>query len=101
MACCFAAMNTYLATVGTNPWFMLFVLSKTKAETSKDREDFNTCVAKARVTNKHCIGVLKSRWHSLKEMCIQLKTNKEKEFLVRWIVLCAKLRNFVITHNDD
>lgn len=65
-----------------------------------DKEDFNTCIAKCRVTNEHCIGVLKSCWHSLKEIRVQLNGKKDNKHANRWILLCAKLHNFVIACND-
>lgn len=37
------------------------------------RADFNHYVAKACYINEHCIGILKARWHSLKEIRTQLK----------------------------
>lgn len=64
------------------------------------REEFNTCVAKVRVTNEHCIGVLKSQWHSLKQVRVQLKEKKDNVHMVCWIGLCEKLHNFVILQND-
>jgi hypothetical protein len=69
-----------------------------RSETSQDKEDFNTCVAKCRVTNEHFIGVWKSRWHSLKR--VELNENKDSAWLVHWIVLCARLHKFVISQND-
>ncbi|CAM6125032.1 unnamed protein product [Calypogeia fissa] len=72
-----------------------------RADTNSEKENFNTCVAKCRVTNEHCIGVLKSRWHSLKEIRIQLNARKDSVWMVRWITLCAKLHNYVISENDD
>lgn len=67
---------------------------------SREREDFNICVAKCRVTNEHCIGVLKSRWYSLRELRTQLNQKKDSVRLVQWILLCAKLHNFVMDQND-
>ncbi|KAL3688784.1 hypothetical protein R1sor_015093 [Riccia sorocarpa] len=40
-----------------------------------EKSDFNNCLAHARVINEHCIGVLKSRWHSLKQLRTQLKSD--------------------------
>ncbi|CAM6082673.1 unnamed protein product [Calypogeia fissa] len=71
-----------------------------RCESNADREAFNMCVAKCRVTNEHCIGVLKSRWHSLREMRVQLKSKEEHVWVVRWIVMCARLHNFVLSQND-
>lgn len=71
-----------------------------RSDSNQLREDFNFCVAKARVTNEHCIGVLKSRWHSLRELLMQLKSDRDNTWLVRWIILCAKLHNYVLSRND-
>ncbi|CAM6107633.1 unnamed protein product [Calypogeia fissa] len=72
-----------------------------RADLSEEREMFNMCVAKARVTNEHCIGVLKSRWHSLKQIRIQLNGPKHNLWMFRWIGICAKLHNFVMSQNDE
>lgn len=69
-------------------------------DVSQEREDFNICVAKCRVTNEHCIGVLKSRWHSLREIRVQLNEDKDHVWIVKWITVCAKLHNFVLSQND-
>lgn len=58
------------------------------------------CVAKTWVTNEHCIGMLKSRWHSLKELRTQLKTKSENQWMVRWINVYAQLHNFNIDMGD-
>lgn len=64
------------------------------------KEAFNICIVKCHVTNEHCIGVLKSRWHSLKELRFQFKKKSNCEWTVRWINMCAKLHNFVMDMND-
>lgn len=66
----------------------------------RDKEQFNVCVAKARVTNEHCIGVLKSRWHSLKEIRIQLNEKSDSVHMGKWITICAQLHNFVDREHD-
>lgn len=65
-----------------------------------DKEAFNICVAKCRVTNEHCIGVLKSHWHSLKEIRSQFKNKADCEWMVRWINMCVRLHNYVMEMND-
>lgn len=67
----------------------------------RDREEFNFCIAKARVTNEHCIGILKSRWHSLKEQKSQLKDSATCEWVVRQVECCVRLHNFVLNCNDN
>ncbi|KAL2611761.1 hypothetical protein R1flu_023453 [Riccia fluitans] len=61
----------------------------------KDKTDFNTCIAHVRIANEHCIGILKSRWHSLKEVWTQLKNRAENQYLVRWVRCCILLHNFL------
>ncbi|KAA1101533.1 hypothetical protein PGT21_023716 [Puccinia graminis f. sp. tritici] len=41
---------------------------KVPAANLLENVEFNYCLAKSRVRNKHAIGVLKARWSSLKEM---------------------------------
>ncbi|KAL3691189.1 hypothetical protein R1sor_004840 [Riccia sorocarpa] len=67
---------------------------------SAEREVFNTCVAQARVINEHAIGVLKSRWHSLKEIRVQLKNSRHNRFAMRWISTCIRLHNFLIGRDE-
>lgn len=66
-----------------------------------DMEDFNFCVAKTRVSNEHCIGILKSRWHSLKEIKTQLKGPRTAAWIVKQIECCVMLHNFVYDLNDE
>lgn len=66
------------------------------------RENFNICVAKACVTNKHCIGVLKSQWYSQRELRVQLNKHEDSVRMVKWIrLLFVKLHNFFMEQNDS
>ncbi|KAL2635806.1 hypothetical protein R1flu_007285 [Riccia fluitans] len=67
----------------------------------KDKTDFNTCIAHVQIANEHCIGILKSRWHSLKEVWTQLKNGAENQYLVRWVRCCILLHNFLNRQKDD
>ncbi|KAL2642045.1 hypothetical protein R1flu_009632 [Riccia fluitans] len=67
----------------------------------KDKKDFNMCIAHVRIANEHCIGILKSRWHSLKEVRTQLKNRVENQYLVRWVRYCILLHNFLNWQKDD
>ncbi|KAL3694727.1 hypothetical protein R1sor_008378 [Riccia sorocarpa] len=49
------------------------VCSYKRTACDMNKVDFNTCVAHARVDNEHCIGILKARWHSLKEIMTKLR----------------------------
>lgn len=74
---------------------------KFQVDIDSNKEAFNMCVAKARVTNEHCIDVLKSRWHSLKEIQSQLKYKSDNGWTVHWINVCAMLHNYVMSMHDD
>ncbi|KAL3690179.1 hypothetical protein R1sor_016488 [Riccia sorocarpa] len=66
-----------------------------------DKVDFNTCVAHARVGNEHCIGILKARWHSLKEIRTQLRNPAENAYVIRWMRCCIILHNFLKWRRDE
>ncbi|KAL3680852.1 hypothetical protein R1sor_023808 [Riccia sorocarpa] len=66
-----------------------------------DKVDFNTCIAHTRVGNEHCIGILKTRWHSLKEIRTQLRNPAENAYVIRWIRCCFILHNFLIWRSDE
>ncbi|KAL3681741.1 hypothetical protein R1sor_024697 [Riccia sorocarpa] len=66
-----------------------------------DKVGFNTCVAHARVGNEHCIGILKARWHSLKEIRTQLRNPAENAYVIRWMRCFIILHNFLIWRRDE
>ncbi|KAL3681950.1 hypothetical protein R1sor_024906 [Riccia sorocarpa] len=66
-----------------------------------DKVSFNTCIVHARVGNEHCIGILKARWHSVKEIRTQLKNTRENAYVIRWIWCCVILHKYLIWRNDD
>ncbi|KAL3692539.1 hypothetical protein R1sor_006190 [Riccia sorocarpa] len=66
-----------------------------------DKVSFNSCIAHARVGNEHCIGILKTRWHSLKEIRTQLRNARDNAYVIRWIMCSIILHNFLIWRNDD
>ncbi|KAL3691881.1 hypothetical protein R1sor_005532 [Riccia sorocarpa] len=66
-----------------------------------DKVDFNTRIAHARVGNEHCIGILKARWHSLKEIRTQLRNLAENVYVIRWMRCYIILHNFLIWRRDE
>ncbi|KAL2642441.1 hypothetical protein R1flu_010028 [Riccia fluitans] len=109
------SMHKLLATIGNVSFISLLYLLGDSGYTSgerlvaafrnaggdKDKTNFNTCIAHVRIANEHCIGILKSRWHSLKEVRTQLKNRAENQYLVRWVRCCILLHNFLIRQKDD
>ena len=62
---------------------------------------FNYCVAKARVRNEHTIGVLKSRWYSLREMRLHLYRHSDMREYVAWLYSCIILHNLLAGLGDQ
>jgi len=68
---------------------------KAPAANLSDNTAFNYCLARSRVMSGHCIGVLKSRWASLREMRQQIRCRKVMEILVDWVEACCLLHNML------
>ena len=62
---------------------------------------FNTCLAKARIRNEHCIGILKNRWECLKEMRVWIKGAKEVQYIVDLVNACCVLHNMLADLGDS
>ena len=73
---------------------------KSPAANRPENASFNHCIAKSRVRNEHCIGVLKGRWASLREMRQQIRNDKDMETLVSWVVACCVLHNMLASIRD-
>jgi DDE superfamily endonuclease len=58
---------------------------------------FSSC----RITIEHTIRILKSRWPSLKGLCLQLKKTSGLQQINEWIVVCIILDNFLLKCNDQ
>lgn len=66
----------------------------------RDNSDFNMCVAHVRVVNEHTIGVLKNRFSSLQEVCIQVNNDEDVKRVNLWIAACTVLHNILMELND-
>jgi hypothetical protein len=64
------------------------------AEVDRNRE-FNWCVAKARVRNEHCIGILKGRWASLQNLRLAINRKEDMKHVLDWIKCCVILHNML------
>ncbi|GJJ77634.1 nuclease HARBI1 [Entomortierella parvispora] len=65
-----------------------------------DNTAFNYYLACSRVRNEHCIGVLKGRWQSLKEMRHQLQNDRSMRQLCFWVLSCSVLHNMLAKLGD-
>lgn len=61
---------------------------------------FNLYVAQARVRNEHAIGILKSRFGSLREMRLRLDVKEDMEPYIDWIRCCVLLHNMLAQLGD-
>jgi hypothetical protein len=73
---------------------------KAPAANIPENKDFNFCLAKSRVRNEHCIGVLKSRWGSLREMRQQIRNIQDMRHFVEWVASCCVLHNMLAQLGD-
>ena len=73
---------------------------KGQALENPDIKKFNTYLAKSRVRNEHAIGILKGHWSSLREMRNQLRSPKELNSLIDWVIVCVILHNMLAKIGD-
>jgi len=62
--------------------------------------EFNFYLAQSRVRNEHCIGVLKARWQSLREMRHRIQDDSNMEQLCYWLISCCVLHNIMGSIGD-
>lgn len=67
----------------------------------QENRDFNHCVAMARVRNEHTIGILKSRWGSLREMRQQMRNTNDMRIFLGWVTSCCVLHNMLARIGDS
>ncbi|KAI0995832.1 hypothetical protein K3495_g12349 [Podosphaera aphanis] len=79
-----------------------YALTKTTIPSFKSPEadrlestEFNYLVAKSRVRNEHCIGMLKVRWTSLRELGLRVDKDEDMEHICEWIAVCCILHNLL------
>jgi DDE superfamily endonuclease len=72
------------------------------SKASKDTNMFfNYKLSSCRIIIEHTIGILKSRWSSLKGLRLQLKNTSDLQQINEWIVVCIILHNFLLKCNDQ
>ncbi|KAI0995168.1 hypothetical protein K3495_g13013, partial [Podosphaera aphanis] len=85
-----------------------YALTKTTIPSFKSPEadrpentEFNYLVAKSRVRNEHCIGMLKGRWTSLRELRLRVDKDEDMEHICEWIAVCCILHNLLADLGDE
>ena len=66
-----------------------------------DNSEFNFHLAKSRVRNEHTIGILKSRFASLKELWLHLYQKDHMVPYIKWIYACMILHNMLGNLQDS
>jgi len=74
---------------------------KGKALEDPDIKKFNTYLAKARVCNEHAIGILKGCCSSLREIQNKLRSPKELNSFIDWVIVCVILHNMLAKIGDE
>ena len=74
---------------------------KAPASYRKPNAEFNFRLAKSRVRNEHAIGILKSRFASLKEMRLHLYDRSHMMPYIKWIYACMILHNMLANLADS
>lgn len=74
-----------------------------KAPTANLQEntEFNYCLARSRVRNENCIGILKGRFASLQEMRQQIRNVNDMRIIIDWTVACCVLHNMLACLGDQ
>lgn len=67
---------------------------------AQENREFNHCLAMSGVRNEYCIGILKSRWGSLREMRQQFQNENEMRIFLGWVTSYCVLRNMLACLGD-
>ena len=79
-----------------------FKKHKGSSSLSYEKEFFNTKIAKVRIKSKHCIGILKGRFPSMKQINVWIhKGNPEVKQIVGLVTACSVLHNILLQCNDQ
>ena len=78
-----------------------FKKARNEVNLSRNKELFNTHLAKIRIKSEHCIGILKGRFQCLKGLNTYITGDNDVKYIVDIISACAVLHNLLITYNDQ
>lgn len=69
--------------------------------TPAKRKSFNLRHSKYRVRAEHCIGLLKERFGSLKELRIRIQNEKSHIMCSKWITVCCIIHNILLSSSGN
>jgi DDE superfamily endonuclease len=61
---------------------------------------YNYHVSAICVCSEHCVGFLKGRWSSLKDLCLSIDGEEGLKYATYWIMACINLHTFAMNHED-
>lgn len=62
---------------------------------------FDTAVSHIRIRSEHCIGALKGRWQSLRELPHRINRKRDHVAACNWIKMCIVLHNLLVDFEGD
>jgi hypothetical protein len=68
---------------------------------SEMQMQFNYRLSNARVRVEHCIGLLKARFQSLRELRVRVRNAEDVKFCVSWLRCCCVLHNMLLDDEPD
>lgn len=74
--------------------------SNTSLVSADHRRQFNRNLSKYRVRVENCIGEIKGRFPSLKNLPVRITTQEDLDFCSLWVGVCAMLHNFAKEYDD-
>ena len=80
-----------------------YFISPYKFPASKDPENaaLNYYLDQSRVHSEHCIGILKGRWQSLRDLRHHIRDDNCMGNFCYWVIACCVLQNIVANFNDE
>ncbi|KAF8233325.1 hypothetical protein L208DRAFT_1037192, partial [Tricholoma matsutake] len=73
-------------------WIVL--LYKKPEHDLPDNEEFNKQVSRARIRSEHAIGFLKGRFHSLKNLHLNISDKRTHILATYWVAACIGVHSF-------
>lgn len=73
---------------------------RSAAGLTRKQKAFNQHISGQRIAVEHCIGILKNRFCSLKDLRIQISPEGGHKQACEWILACAVLHNFLIDKDN-
>ena len=61
---------------------------------------YNYHVSAIRVRSEHCVGFLKGRWSSLKDLRLTIDGEQGLKYATYWIMACINLHMFAMNHEN-